>query len=204
MIGFREKPTAERVNLNEDPETRELNKKKFYNILGSRYFLPPITTKGITREYLVKVHRNEVYTVSLFDLRHFEVELTMPMMKRVGIPNNSLLVRKLDGLLMSQQLPTLGFDDFEPPDEVGFVNSRTGYTESPGTSTDSTSCSSLRLLSSKETPPGLATTWYTRSTMEDSKQVATSIVYQKQRGIESCGRACMRSVGRTDRTSARS
>ena len=125
MIGFREKPTAERVNLNEDPETRELNKKKFYNILAGRFFLPPLSTKGITREYLVKVHRNEVFTIPLFDLKHFEVELTVPMMKRVGIPNNSLLVRKLDGLLMSQQLPTLGFDDFEPPDEVKLTEPQT-------------------------------------------------------------------------------
>ena len=135
MIGFREKPTVERVNLNEDPETRELNKKKFYNILAGRFFLPPLSTKGITREYLVKVHRNEVFTIPLFDLKHFEVELTVPMMKRVGIPNNSLLVRKLDGLLMSQQLPTLGFDDFEPPDEVELCDTRTGSIESPGTST---------------------------------------------------------------------
>ena len=122
MIGFRERPQLERGHPNEDPETKELNKKKLYNILSSRYFLPPITTKGITREYLVKVHRHEVFTVPVFELKHFEVELTPSMMKRVGIPNNSLLVRKLDGLLASQAQPPLGFDDFEPPDEVGFAN----------------------------------------------------------------------------------
>ena len=129
MIGFRERPQHERLNTNEDPETRELNKKKFYNILSTRYFLPPITTKGVTREYLVKVQRNEVYTVPIFDLKHFEVELTASMMKRVGIPNNSLLVRKLDGLLISQGEAPLGFDDFEPPDEVHFVKPRTGSIE---------------------------------------------------------------------------
>lgn len=118
MIGFHEQPTTDRGHPNEDPETRELDKKKLYNVLAVRHFLPPFSTKGITREYLVKVYRSEVYTIPLLDLKHFEVELTLEMNKRVGIPNNSLLVRKIDGLLRSRRLPPLGFDAYEPPDEV--------------------------------------------------------------------------------------
>jgi len=119
MIGFCEQPITDRGHPNEDPETRELDKRKLFNMLAQRHFLPPLTTKGITTEYLVKVYRNEVYTVPLLNLKHFEVELTPNMTRRTGIPNNSLLVRKIDGLLVSRGLPTLGFDDFEPPDEVG-------------------------------------------------------------------------------------
>lgn len=166
MIGFREQPTADRGHPNEDPETRELDKRKFYNLVATRFFLPPITTKGITREYLVKVYRNEVYTVPLFDLKHYEVELTASMMKRVGIPNNSLLVRKLDGLLASQNLPPLGFDDFEPPDEVEIGNPRTGSIESPGISTDSISYSSSRLQWTLVIPLWQATTSSTEPTSE--------------------------------------
>ena len=118
MIGFHEQPAIDRGHPNEDPETRDLDKKKLYNLLARTNFLPPLTTKGITREYLVKVHRNEVYTIPVYELKHFEVELTLEMMKRAGMPNNSLLVRKIDGLLHSESKPALGFDAYEPPDEV--------------------------------------------------------------------------------------
>ena len=118
MIGFHEQPTAERGHPNEDAATRDLDKKKVYNMLALRNFLPPFTTKGITRDWLVRVHRGEVYTIPLYELKHFEVELTLQMNRRVGIPNNSLLVRKIDDLLRSRGDPGLGFDIYEPPDEV--------------------------------------------------------------------------------------
>jgi hypothetical protein len=117
MIGFGEQPGTERGHPNEDPETRELDKRKLYNMLSQQYFLPPFTTKGITRDYLIRVHRHQVYRVQLFELMHFEVELTTQMKTRIGLPNNSLLVRKLNRLLRSRNLPELGFDDYEPPEE---------------------------------------------------------------------------------------
>ena len=122
MIGFHEQPIIDRGHPHEDPETRDLDKKKLYNLLSIRNFLPPLTTKGVTREYLVKAYRNEVYTIPLYDLKHFEVELTLQMTKRAGMPNNSLLVRKIDGLLQSRHQPVLGFDAYEPPDEVNSSN----------------------------------------------------------------------------------
>lgn len=118
MIGFHEQPTTDRGHPNEDPETRDLDKRKLYNMLALRHCLPPLTTKGVTRDYLCRVHKGEVYTVPLLDLKHFEVELTLQMNRRVGIPNNSLLVRKIDALLKSRRQPELGFDLYEPPDEV--------------------------------------------------------------------------------------
>jgi hypothetical protein len=122
MIGFHERPTHDREHLNEDPETRDLDKKKLYNLLATRNFLPPLSTKGITRDYLLKAYRGEVYTIPLYDLKHFEVELTLEQTKRAGMPNNSLLVRKIDGLLRSRGQAQLGFDAYEPPDEVDIVD----------------------------------------------------------------------------------
>ena len=122
MIGFSEQPGADRGHAHEDAETRDLDKRQLYNMVSNHSFLPPITTKGVTRDYLVRAYRNEVFLVRIFDLKHFEVDLTPAMTKRAGIPNNSLLVRKIDGLLDSRGLPRLGFDDFEPPDEVAFAD----------------------------------------------------------------------------------
>lgn len=86
-------------------------------MLSQQFFLPTFTTKGITRDYLIRVYRNQVYRVPLFELMHFEVELTTAMKTRIGLPNNSLLVRKLNMLLRSRNQAELGFDDYEPPEE---------------------------------------------------------------------------------------
>ena len=118
MIGFHEQPVTEKGHPNEDPETRDLTKKQLYNMLSPTIALPPLSSKGMTREQLIKSHRREVFTVSNIDLKHFEVELTLGQTKRAGMPNNSLLVQKLDELLESRgELPT-GYDKQEPPEEV--------------------------------------------------------------------------------------
>jgi hypothetical protein len=119
MIGFDLEPMSERGHASEDPETRHLDKRELYNMVGHRYYLPPCTSKGVTREYLVKVHRNQLFRVATLELKHFEVELTGPMTKRVGIQNNALLMRKLNVLLLSKGQTQLGFDEFDAPDEVG-------------------------------------------------------------------------------------
>jgi hypothetical protein len=74
--------------------------------------------RGVTRDYLLKVHLGQVFRVHLLELRQFEVNLTPEMNKRVGLMNNCFLVRKVNVLLRSRQQPELGFDEFDPPDEV--------------------------------------------------------------------------------------
>ena len=118
MIGFEAAPQSERGHPNEDPETRRLDKKEFYTLLIHKYYLPPYHSRGINRDYLLKVYKHECYRVKMLELKHFEVELTPSMVKRVGIQNNSLLLQKMNFLLKVFKMPTMGFEEYDPPDEV--------------------------------------------------------------------------------------
>ena len=118
MIGFEDKPVTEKGHPNEPPETRDLTKRMLYKTVSLRYAMPPYCSRGMNRNYLLKVHRAEAYRVSDLELRTFEVQLTPAMNKRVGILNNSFLVRKVNTLLRSRNQPELGFDEFDPPEEV--------------------------------------------------------------------------------------
>ena len=91
-------------------------------MLGLKYLMPPLHSRGINRDYLVKVYKEEVYRVLLMELKHFEVDLSPSMSKRVGILNNCLLVRKVNFLLRSLGRPELGFDEYDPPEEVLFAH----------------------------------------------------------------------------------
>ena len=121
MIGFDQEPISERGHISEEPETRHLDKRELYNMLAHRLYLPPLTSRGVTRDYLLKVHREQYFRVPLLELKHFEVELTPAMMKRVGLQNNALLMKKLNALLVSRKQKELGFETFDPPDEVDTV-----------------------------------------------------------------------------------
>ena len=122
MIGFEEEPASERGHPNEDPDTQESHKKELFTMLSHRFYLPPFHSRGITRDYLLRVHKERVFRVPMLELKHFEVELTTGMTKRVGIFNNCLLVRKVNLLLASRGAPELGFDEFDPPEEVILVD----------------------------------------------------------------------------------
>ena len=118
MIGFQSAPLSERSHISEDPETSNLDKKQLYNMVAHKYYIPPYHGKGVNREYLIKVHKGLVYSVPLLTLKHFEVELTTAMTKRVGVQNNALLLKKLNILLQSRGCNELGFEEFDPPEEV--------------------------------------------------------------------------------------
>jgi hypothetical protein len=117
MIGFEEVPVSERSRPGEGDDTKNLSKKAFYNMLNLKYYMPPVTARGVTRDYLLKVHRDQVFRVDQVELRQFEVNLTPAMNKRVGLLNNCFLVRKVNVLLRSREQPELGFDEYDPPDE---------------------------------------------------------------------------------------
>lgn len=120
MIGFNFDELGQANHAQEDPETSKLDKKELFNIVALTYFLPPLASRGVTREYLLAVRKNEVFRVETMTMRHFEVDLTTAMNKRIGTTNNGLLVRKLNGLLDDRGLNGLGFDESEPPDQVVF------------------------------------------------------------------------------------
>lgn len=119
MIGFDQEPKNDRGHPLEDPDTKFLDKKELHTSLAHRFYLPPCHSKGVTREYLLKVHKDQVFRVPILELKHFEVELTTSQTKRIGLTNNSLLVRKLNALLLTRGQQELGFDEYESPDEVG-------------------------------------------------------------------------------------
>lgn len=118
MIGFEQEVAKESVRADEGPDTRDVEKKKLYKTLALLYFLPPYGSRGVTRDYLLKVHRNQVFLVNNNDIKHFEVDLSPCQLKKHGVANNGLLVKKLNLLLESRQLPPLGFDHYEPPEQV--------------------------------------------------------------------------------------
>ena len=118
MIGFEEEPISEKGHPREDADTKSLDKRAFYTMVNKTYFLPPFSSRGMNREYLLKVHRGQAFRVIALDLRHFEVELTTEMNKRVGLLNNCFLVRKVNVLLTSRSQPELGFDEYDPPEEA--------------------------------------------------------------------------------------
>ena len=118
MIGFEEVPVSEKGHPNEGPETKDLSKKALFKMLDLKYFMPPLASRGVTRSWLVDVHDSKVYRVLNMDLKTFEVQLTPSMSKRVGILNNCFLARKINTLLASKNLKTLGFDEYDPPEEV--------------------------------------------------------------------------------------
>jgi len=118
MIGFEDVPVSDRTHPNESSETKSLDKRAFYNLLTKTYCLPPFASRGISRDYLFRVHKGEFLRVKTNDLRHFEVELTPEMNKRVGLQNNYFLVRKFKVYLQIHKCPELGFDEYDPPEEA--------------------------------------------------------------------------------------
>ena len=67
MIGFSQDLQLFKTDINESIETKNLSKNELYEIVSSNYMLPPVNSKGITREYLLKVKNGEVFRVENMD-----------------------------------------------------------------------------------------------------------------------------------------
>ena len=122
MIGFEEEVSKRSTRESEGLDTKSLEKKALYDMLGVLYYLPPYGGRAVTRDYLLRVHRGTVFRVNNSELRHFEADLTPQFTKRNGDPNNGLLVKKLNLLLESRQQPSLGFTHYDAPDTVLFCS----------------------------------------------------------------------------------
>lgn len=123
MIGLFKSMDCEisQARSDEDSSTKHMDKSELYEALVQDYCLPPLHSRGITRDYLLNVHRCQVYTVGHTTLKQFEVNLTVKMSKKVGVINSGLLVRKLNILLKSKDNNELGFDEYDPPDQVAYL-----------------------------------------------------------------------------------
>ena len=122
MIGFEDEVSKDSVRSDEGPETRNLDKKMLYEMIALLFFIAPYGSKGMTREYLLNVHSGKVYRVRHGELRHFEVDLTPQMTKKLGVVNNGLLVKKINIILKSREQPELGFTQYEPPEQVNYFH----------------------------------------------------------------------------------
>lgn len=116
MIGFQPELLGDLPQPDEPLETRNLEKRELFDMVAAIWFVPPYLSKGVTRDYLISVHRGQVFRVNANELKRFEVELTRETQKKVGTINNALLVKKLNILLTEKGEPNLGFNEFEIPE----------------------------------------------------------------------------------------
>lgn len=117
MIGFDDSFKQFRNKRDEGPDTKKLQKHELYEEVTKIWMLPPLESKGLTREYLLRVRDDEVFRVTTTEYKHFEVNLNKKQQKKVGIVNNALLVRKLNILLKSKGQKDLGFTEYNLPDQ---------------------------------------------------------------------------------------
>ena len=120
MIGFQPELQQDVPQVDKGLDTKNLEKKELYDMLSTVWHLPSYSSKGVTRDYLLRVHRDQVFRVNFNELKRFEVELAKDMLKKIGTINNALLVRKLNILLVAQERRELGFTEYEIPESTWF------------------------------------------------------------------------------------
>lgn len=117
MIGFSQDFMLYKQGDDEDVATKNLDKNELYELVIKTYMLPPVNSKGITREYLLQVKDGEVFRVTHRDHKEFEFGLEKEHQRKVGVVNNALLVRKLNLLLRMHGEKELGFTEYNLPDQ---------------------------------------------------------------------------------------
>ena len=117
MIGFSQELQQYKTDEAEGLDTKSLSKNELYDLVSADYMLPPSHSKGVTREYLLDVKDKRVFRVSNMEHKQFEFNLQKIHQKKVGIVNNSLLVKKLNILLKDRGEVPLGFTEFNLPEQ---------------------------------------------------------------------------------------
>lgn len=117
MIGFSQDLQGI-INTNtEGPDTSHLQKNELYELVARDYFLAPSGSRGITREYLLAVREGRVFRVTNADWKCFEFRLERGQLRKTGMINNAILVRKLNLLLKSKGGKELGFSEYDIPEQ---------------------------------------------------------------------------------------
>lgn len=117
MIGFPANLKLEETLSDEGADTKNLSKNALYDLVSSDYLLPMYCSKGVTREWLIKVYRGDVYRIGVLDHKKFDFTLTPDMQRRVPLLNNAYMVRKLNKFLELTRNKPLGFSEFEIPEQ---------------------------------------------------------------------------------------
>jgi hypothetical protein len=118
MIGFQPELHGDIPQPDEGLDTKNLEKKELFDMIAAVWCVPPYSSKGVTRDYLLRVNRNAVFRVNTNELRRFEIDLPRECQKKIGTINNALLVRKLNVLLVAQAREELGFTEYEIPESA--------------------------------------------------------------------------------------
>lgn len=117
MIGFAQDLQDTGRHKDEGPDTVKLQKNELYDLVASEFFLPPCTSKGVTREYLLNVRLGNVFRVTNQEWKTFEYQLEKAHSRKSQMVNNPILIRKLNILLKNWGQKPLGFDEFHVPEQ---------------------------------------------------------------------------------------
>jgi hypothetical protein len=117
MIGFSQEFKDISNASTEGPDTCNLQKNELYELVAKDFFLPPIGSRGVTREYLLSVKEDRVFHITNYDWKHFEFKMERGHLRRSAIVNNAILIRKLNMLLRSRNQKELGFSEFDIPEQ---------------------------------------------------------------------------------------
>ena len=117
MIGFCAELQKYKAENAEGYDTANLNKNEVYDVVSVDYMLPPVNSRGITRDYLLDVKQGKVFRIPNMEWKTYEFGLNKSHNKKVGVINNSLLVRKLNMILKDRGQPPLGFTEVELPEQ---------------------------------------------------------------------------------------
>ena len=101
----------------EGPDTVHLQKNELYELVARDYFIPPCGSRGVTREYLLKVRDNRVFRITNQEMKTFEYSLEKGQTRKTAVVNNGLLVYKINQLLASRKLADLGFTPYNIPEQ---------------------------------------------------------------------------------------
>src|SRR3990167_4013434 len=106
---------------NDEPlEIRELSKGKIYTQFAAQWFLPQKESRGVTRAYLVQVHRGEVFRVQRQVILEYECRLTAAETRKSSFYSVALLYDRLEAYLLEMQQRQLGFSPTNLPEEDWF------------------------------------------------------------------------------------
>lgn len=98
-------------------EYRVQSKAKIYQNLSQTYFLPDKDSRGLSKLYLARVHRNMVFRVNRQVLLQYECGLQQDETLKTSFLNLGLLMSRMNLLLQQLAQPQLGFDQNTLPDE---------------------------------------------------------------------------------------
>lgn len=112
--------TSQNKSSVRDPDDlQQLSKTQLKNMVSKENFLPSEQSRALTREYLIKCRRQEVYLVNRKQLLCFEAEHGVDSTKdRVTSMTVLYLVSTLDILLAQLGRKSTGFTESNLPDEM--------------------------------------------------------------------------------------